>query len=189
MMTNLTKTNSMLSKFAFALLAMACFSIGSAQGASKEKIDRRVDNALNEFRTEVSGANSVLSRAKGVLVFPSVKKAGFGVGGEYGEGALRINGKSVAYYNTASASIGFQIGAQVRRQILVFLDEGALEKFRSSAGWEIGVDASVTVVTVDVGGSIDATQINQPIVAFIFDGKGLMYNLSLEGSKVSPIHD
>jgi len=170
-------------------LAVAFFALaGSADAASKSKIDRRVDKAIAEFRDQIGGADAVLSRAVGVLVFPSVKKAGIGIGGEYGEGALRIGGKSVAYYSTASASIGFQLGAQARRQMIVFLDQGALDKFRSSQGWEIGVDASVTVITIGAGGQIDSTQLNQPIVAFIYDGKGLMYNLALEGSKISRIH-
>ncbi|WDI32319.1 YSC84-related protein [Hyphococcus flavus] len=162
---------------------------GAALAASKEKIDRRSDEALAEFRDEISGADDVLAKAAGVLVFPSVKKAGIGIGGEYGEGALRVGGNSVAYYSTASASIGFQLGAQARTQIIAFLDPKALEKFRLSDGWEVGVDASVAVITLGAGGAIDATQINQPIVAFVFDSKGLMYNLSLEGSKISQIHD
>jgi len=161
---------------------------GAAQAASKEKIDRRTDTALAEFRDQISGADAILAKAAGVLTFPSVKKAGIGIGGEYGEGSLRIGGKTVAYYSTAAASIGLQLGAQARRQIIVFLDPKALEKFRASSGWEIGVDASVAVITLDAGGSIDASQINQPIVAFVFDSKGLMYNLSLEGSKISRIH-
>ena len=174
----------------FAALVAVFFAVaGSASAASKEKIDSRVDKALAEFRSDIGGANEVLARAHGVLVFPSVKKAGIGIGGEYGEGALRIGGRTAAYYSTAAASIGFQLGAQARRQIIVFLDEGALQKFRSSQGWEIGVDASVAVVTIGAGGAIDTTQLNQPIVAFIFDNKGLMYNLSLEGSKISRIHN
>lgn len=173
----------------FVTLVAVFFAVaGSASAASKEKIDSRVDKALAEFRSDIGGADEVLARAQGVLVFPSVKKAGIGIGGEYGEGALRIGGKTVAYYSTAAASIGFQLGAQARRQIIVFLEPGALAKFRSSQGWEIGVDASVAVVTLGAGGAIDTTQLNQPIVAFIFDNKGLMYNLSLEGSKISRIH-
>ncbi len=171
--------------FALALMTIA----GSAHAASKSKIDARTDKALAEFREDVSGANAVLAKAAGVLVFPSIKKAGIGIGGEYGEGALRVNGRTVSYHSTASASIGFQLGAQARRQIIVFLDPKALEKFRLSDGWEVGVDASVTVITVGAGGAVDATQLNQPIVAFVFDSKGLMYNLSLEGSKISEIHD
>lgn len=161
---------------------------GSAEASSKAKIDRQADNAMKVFREEVSGADAVLNRAVGVLVFPSVKKAGFVLGGEYGEGALRVGGRTVAYYSTASGSVGFQLGAQARRQILVFLDKTALDKFRASDGWEIGVDGSVAVVTIGGGASIDSTELNQPIVAFIFDNKGLMYNLSLEGSKISQIH-
>lgn len=162
---------------------------GAANAASKSKIDRRTNEAIAEFRDEIGGAEEVLSKAVGVLVFPSIKKGGFGIGGEYGEGALRVNGASVAYYSNAAASVGFQIGLQKRRQILVFLDQTALDKFRSSDGWEIGVDASVTVITVGAGGSIDTKQLNQPIVAFVFDSEGLMYNLSLEGSKISRIHE
>ena len=173
----------------FALCAAAFLSLETAQAASKEKIDWRVKEALDDFRREIDGAQSVLARSKGTLVFPSVKKGGFGIGGEYGEGALLIGDATAAYYSTASASIGFQIGLQARRQIIVFLDENALEKFRYSDGWEVGVDASVAVVTVGAGGAIDATKINQPIVAFIFDHKGLMYNLSLEGTKITEIHD
>ncbi|WP_207764684.1 BPSL1445 family SYLF domain-containing lipoprotein [Hyphococcus luteus] len=182
-------TMSQIFKPVFAILAVLMVATGAAHAASKEKIDRRTDKALAEFREDIGGADDVLARAAGVLVFPSIKKAGIGIGGEYGQGALRVGGQTVGYYSTASASIGFQLGAQARRQIIVFLDPKALEKFRYSNGWEIGVDASVTVVTVGAGGAIDATQLNQPIVAFVFDSKGLMYNLSLEGSKISRIHD
>ncbi len=178
-----------ISKMILSLFAVAMAATGVAQAASKAKIDARTDKALAEFREDVGGADAVLAKAAGVLVFPSIKKAGIGIGGEYGEGALRVNGQTVSYHSTASASIGFQLGAQARRQIIVFLDPQALEKFRLSDGWEIGVDASVTVITVGAGGAIDATQINQPVVAFVFDSKGLMYNLSLEGSKISDIHD
>ncbi len=176
-------------KPALAVMAVLMVATGAANAASKEKIDWRTDKALAEFREDVKGADEVLAKAAGVLVFPSIKKAGIGIGGEYGEGALRIGGATAGYYSTASASIGFQLGAQSRRQIIVFLDPDALENFRYSDGWEVGVDASVTVITVGAGGAIDATQLNQPIVAFVFDSKGLMYNLSLEGSKISEIHD
>lgn len=177
-----------LNRFLLALAAAFFAFTGSADAASKSKIDRRVDKAIAEFRDQIGGADAVLNRAVGVLVFPSIKKAGIGIGGEYGEGALRIGGKTVAYYSSGAASIGFQLGAQARRQMIVFLDQGALDKFRSSQGWEIGVDASVTVITLDAGGQIDTKQLNQPIVAFVYDGKGLMYNLALEGSKITRIH-
>ena len=171
------------------LMAFVMASTGLAEAASKSKIDRRTNEALAEFKSEIGGADAVLAKAVGVLVFPRITKGGFGIGGEYGEGALRIGGKSVAYYSNAAASAGLQIGLQRRRQMLVFLDQTALDKFRASDGWEIGVDASVTVITVGAGGSIDTNQLNQPIVAFVFDSKGLMYNLSLEGTKISRIHE
>ena len=170
-----------------AIAALGVFA-GSAEAASRATIDRRVNEALAEFREKVRGSDSVLSRAHGVLVFPKITKGGFGVGAEYGEGALRIGGKTVSYYSTASGSIGFQIGLQGRRQILVFLDQEALTKFRNSENWKVGVDGSVTVITVGAGGEVDSQTINQPVVAFIFDSKGLMYNLSLEGSKITRIH-
>jgi len=177
-----------INRFLVALAACLFALTSAADAASKSKIDRRVNKALSEFREQIGGADAVLNRAVGVLVFPSIKKAGIGIGGEYGEGALRVGGRNVAYYSSGAASIGFQLGAQARRQIIVFLDQGALDKFRSSQGWEIGVDASVTVVTLGAGAQIDTKELNQPIVAFIFDGKGLMYNLALEGSKITRIH-
>ena len=91
------------------------------------------------------------------------------------------------YYNTAAASIGFQLGAQVKTVLLVFLDAEALTAFRAGDGWEVGVDGSVALVTVGAGGTLDSTQLNQPIVAFVYGQKGLMYNLTLEGSKYSKL--
>ncbi|MGE0408981.1 MAG: YSC84-related protein [Amphiplicatus sp.] len=170
---------------AIPILLAALVFAGAAEAASKETIDRRVGNAMSKFKEEIHGADGVLKRAVGVLVFPSVKKAGIGIGGEYGEGALLVGGRTAGYYSTAAASIGFQLGAQARTQILVFLDQKALDKFRNSDGWEIGVDGSVAVITLGAGGAVDSTSLNQPIVAFIFNNKGLMYNLSLEGSKIS----
>ncbi len=181
-------TMSQFFKPVLAIAVMMMAVTGAAEAAKPAKIDRRVDEALADFREDIGGGEAVLARAKGVLVFPLIRKGGIGIGGEYGQGALRIGGDTVAYYSTAAASIGLQFGGQSRRQIIVFLDQGALDKFRSSQGWEIGVDASVAVVTVGAGGAIDTTQLNQPIVAFVFDNKGLMYNLSLEGSKISEIH-
>ena len=129
-----------------------------------------------------------IKEAKGVLVFPSVIKAGFGIGGEYGEGAMRIGGKTVDYYSTMAASIGFQFGAQAKSIILVFTKESALKEFRNSDGWKAGVDGSVALITLGAGDSLDTTNVKDPIVAFVFGQKGLMYNLTLEGSKFSKLH-
>lgn len=161
--------------------------VNRVYAASAKEIDIKVDAALEDFTQKVGGAKEFLAEAKGVLVFPSVLKAGFGIGGEYGEGALRINKKSVDYYNTVAASIGFQMGAQSKTVILIFLDNDALNKFRNSNGWEIGVDGSVALVTLGAGASIDSTNIKDPIVGFVFGNKGLMYNLTLEGSKITKL--
>jgi len=158
-----------------------------SQAASAKEIDIRVDVALEKFEKDVKGGKEFMKSAKGVLVFPSVIKAGFGIGGEYGEGALRIKGKTVDYYSTAAASIGFQIGAQSKTVILVFMEGKALKGFRDSTGWEAGVDGSVALVELGAGGSIDTTNIKDPIVGFVFGNKGLMYNLTLEGSKFTKL--
>jgi len=153
------------------------------QAKSAREIDVSVDVALEQFQQHVAGGKEFLASAKGVLVFPHVLKAGFGFGGEYGEGALRLDGQSVDYYSIASASFGLQFGAQEKTVLLVFMQEEALRGFRASEGWKVGVDGSVALVTVGAGGSIDTTKIKEPIVGFVFGQKGLMYNLTLEGSK------
>jgi len=150
-------------------------------------IDVAVDVTLEQFKKDIKGGDEFLKSAKGVLVFPSVFKAGVGIGGEYGEGALRIGGKTVDYYSTAAASIGFQLGMQTKRIIIVFMQDGALKKFRESKGWEAGVDGSIALVELGAGGTIDTTTIKDPILGFVFGNKGLMFNLTLEGSKYTKI--
>lgn len=162
--------------------------VDQADAATAREIDVSVDVALEEFQKQVSGGKEFLDSSKGVLVLPKVLKAGVGFGGEYGEGALRIAGKTEDYYNIASASFGFQFGGQVKTILLVFMEEEALYKFRTSEGWKAGVDGSVALVTLGAGGSIDTTKIKEPIVGFVFGQKGLMYNLTLEGSKFTKMH-
>jgi lipid-binding SYLF domain-containing protein len=158
-----------------------------ASAASAKKINIGVNDTLKRFNKEISGGSEFLKTAKGVMVFPSVIKAGFGIGGEYGEGALRIGGKTVEYYNTAAASIGFQLGAQSKSIVLVFLTREALSNFRKSKGWKAGVDGSVALLKWGVGEDINTVDIKDPIVGFVFSNKGLMYNLTIEGSKFSKI--
>lgn len=158
-----------------------------SHAADAREIDVSVDVALEQFTKEINGGDEFLDSSKGYLVFPKVVKAGLGIGGEYGEGALRVGGKTVAYYSTASASIGLQLGVQKKSIIIVFMTTDALSKFRKSEGWEVGVDGSVALVTVGAGGSIDSTNVKDPIVGFVFGQKGLMYNLTLEGSKFTKL--
>jgi len=170
------------------LLSFCFFLIGTSYAASKVEIDIEVAAALEKFKEEVLGAEKFLEKAEGVLIFPDVVKAGFGIGGEYGEGALLIKGKTVDYYNTAAASFGFQFGAQFKTVMLIFLKKDALENFRNSSGWEAGVDGSVALIELGAGKDINTMNLTDPIVGFVFSNKGLMYNLTLEGSKITKLN-
>ena len=172
-----------------SIVLVSGLPLSSARAASKEAIDLGVRETLEAFNKTVNGGAALVEKARGVLVFPSVKKAGLGIGGEYGQGALLIKGKTVAYYSTVAASIGFQFGVQARKEVILFLNDEALQKFRLSDGWEAGVDGSIAVITVGAGGEIDTTELNEPVMGFIFGSKGLMINLSLEGSKFSKIKE
>ena len=160
---------------------------GTASAASAAEIDEAVDEALVEFRKDIDGSDEFLQTAKGYLVFPRVIKVGVGVGGEGGEGALRVGGSTVDYYNTFAGSVGFQLGAQAKSIVIAFMTQKALDDFRNSKGWKVGVDGSVAVIDVGAGKAIDTGNIKDPVVGFIFNSKGLMYNLTLEGSKITRI--
>ncbi len=158
-------------------MLLGAIRLGNAEGGIRDTLDRLYEH--------VPGSQGLVARSAGVLVFPTVVKAGFGVGGEYGEGELLIGGRSAGRYNTIAGSIGFQLGAEARSVIIIFMTPNALDDFRRVDGWKVGVDASVAIITVGVGGSIDTEKITSPVVGFILDPKGLMYNLTLEGSKIS----
>ena len=177
----LTRTIAALAAVAFLGLA----PMPAAQAASKQEIDAKVREAISDFYRHTSAGKELAQKAAGMLVFPEVIKAGIGVGGEYGEGALLVKGKTVAYYSTASASIGFQLGAQVKSQIILFMNAKVLDRFRHSQGWKAGVDGSVALASLGAGGEISTETAKQPIIGFIFSNKGLMYNLTFEGSKIT----
>jgi lipid-binding SYLF domain-containing protein len=183
--------NALLNSVLALLLASVCVfsNLGAltAEAASAKKISRNVEDALDNFKTDVIGSNEVLNKAKGILVFPRVYQGGIVVGGKYGEGALLVDGKIVDYYNIIAGSYGFQLGAQRKSIIMAFMTDEALSKFRNSSGWTVGADASVALVVVGAEGRIDAATLNKPVLAFVVDQKGLMYNLSLEGAKISKI--
>ena len=176
--------SSLLSLLTFVMImVLAC----PAYSDTAREIDVSVDVTLERFKKEIPGADSFLREGKGILIFPQVIKVGIGIGGEYGEGALRIGGKSVEYCSTMAASIGFQLGAQAKSIVLVFTKADALKQFRSSDGWKAGVDGSVALISLGMGDSLDTINVKDPIVAFVFGQKGLMYNLTLEGSKFSKL--
>lgn len=160
---------------------------GPALAASAKEIDVGVDEALVKFEKEVKAGKSFLESSKGLLVFPRVLKGGAGFGGEWGEGALRIGGKTVDYYSTLQGSFGLQLGGEIKTVVVAFLEEEALKRFRESEGWKAGVDGSVSLVTLGAGGAIDTNNLKDPIVGFVIGQKGLMYNLSFEGTKFTKL--
>jgi len=159
-----------------------------AFAASARELNAQVQDTLVKFRSEVPGGSAVLSKAKGVLVLPKIYKAGMGVGVEYGEGALLVGGRTVDYYNMAAGSMGWQLGAQKKSLVMIFLDGQALEGFRLSRGWKAGVDASIAVIKAGAEASLGTDVYNRPIVAYVVDQKGLMVDFSLEGAKFSKIN-
>ena len=170
-----------------AVFALVIFPL-AVNAASKEEIDANVAEALAKFYQESPAGKRLADSAVGMLVFPKVIKAGIGIGGEYGEGALMVGGETVGYYNTAAASIGFQLGAQVKSQVIMFMTATALNTFRNSDGWEAGVDGSVALAEFGAGGELSSNSAQAPIIGFIFSNKGLMYNLTFEGSKMTKLN-
>ncbi len=175
------------SVMAVVVLLAALTLVPRAQAASGSEIDMSVRATLEDFFREVWSGRELANKAVAILVFPTVIKAGFGIGGEYGEGALHIRGRTAGYYNIISGSIGFQFGAQARSVIVMFMTDTALAGFQRTDGWKVGVDGSVAIITVGAGGQIDTNSVRSPVIGFIFDQKGLMYNLTLEGSKITRI--
>ena len=170
------------------LFIVALLVPNGAQAATKKEINASVDVALERFAKDVKGADEFLKAAKGVLVMPRVKQAGFVIGAKYGNGELRVGGKTVGYYNVTAGSAGLQIGAQESNIILCFMDETALKKFRASKGWQVGLDGTVALITVGAGGSVDTTKIKEPIVGFVFGQEGLMAGVQIEGLKFTKIN-
>ncbi len=168
-------------------LAMLLLGFQSAHAATKAEIDAGVKDAMARFAKEVKGGQTFLNTAKGLLVFPKIYKGGFIVGAEGGEGALVSGGKTLDYYASGGLSFGLQAGAQAKTVIIAFMTKDALEQFRKSSGWKVGVDGSVAMVDVGAGASLDTKTIKDPIVGFVFGQKGLMANITLEGSKYEKI--
>lgn len=171
--------------FIFGVALLVVPSFASAESAAE--IDAKSDQALKKLYGESVAAKELGVKAEGVLVFPSITKGGLIVGGEYGEGAFRVGGSTQGYYSSASGSIGLQLGVSSRSLVFMFMTEEALEKFKSSDGWEAGVDGDVTVIDTGATGSFDTTTVKDPVVAFNFGEEGLMAGVSVEGTKVSKL--
>ena len=181
MMSNFSKfiqIGSILLMLFFADLALA---------TSAEKLNQESDKTLEIFRNEITEAQLFLDQAVGYLVFPRVIKVGAVIGVEAGEGVLRVDGQTIEYYRTLAGSIGFQFGAQAKSIVIFFLTEKSLQNFHNSNGWKVGVDGSIAIIDLGAGKTIDSQNVKDPVIGFIFGSKGLMYNLTLEGSKLTKI--
>ena len=168
------------------VLVLTLSPVVSSYAATAREIDVSVDVALERFHKQVKGAQEFTKSAKALLILPKVVKGGFFVGGEYGEGALRIGGKTVAYYNIASASFGLTFGGQQKDIIIAFMTDEALSKFRKSENWEAGVDGNIALVE-GVGATVSTETIKDPIVGFVFGVKGLIADASFKGSKLTKL--
>ena len=169
----------------FAFTAGALTGPHPATAASAAEIDRDAQKALGDLYAKSPSAKMMGEKAIGILVFPGIVKGGFIVGGQYGEGALIKDGKTVAYYNTIAASYGLQAGLQKFGYALFFITEAALKWLDKSDGWEIGVGPSIVVVDVGAAASMTSTTLQSDIYAFFFDQKGLMAGLGLQGTKIT----
>jgi len=171
-----------VARLTLVLAAIGCLLAGPAD-ASKESLDAGVKVALDNLTAKIPVAPELIQKAAGILVFPRVYKAGVWIGAAIGEGALQVHGETVQYYRTTALSYGFQIGVQWRTEIVLFMTQEALDRFRAGNGWQAGIDGSIAVIAFGAGNSIDTDNIQQPIIGFVFDDKGLMFDLSLKGNK------
>ncbi len=170
------------------MAAMPLVSPRPAVAASAAELNREAAAALRALYAKEPAAKKLGEKAKGILVFPSIIKAGFIVGGQYGEGALREGSKTVGYYNTVAASFGLQAGGQEFGYALFFMTDSALKYLKESDGWEIGSGPSIVVVDKGAAGALTTTTAKDEIYAFFFSQKGLMGGLGLQGTKISKIN-
>lgn len=174
-------------------LFVAVLALGLAQtkpaGAAGVSMETEVRQTLASLYEAEPEAKNFANRASGMLVFPGYGKGGLIFGGGYGRGAMVVNGKIVDYYKMMSGSIGLQAGYQERDQVIMFMSEEALNQFRQSDGWQLGVDASFTLIDAGQGGTISTNDFDQPIVVFINNQRGLMVSLALQGDRIVKTED
>ena len=155
--------------------------------AKRNELNAAATGALDQLYRQEPGSRAIVQQAKGVLVFPKVFKAGLVVGGEYGEGVLRVAGNTVEYYSATAGSIGLQAGAQEKSVFILFMTDEALNKFRQSSGWTAGADASVAMVNVGAAGSATTQTAQRPVIGYVLTQGGLMVDASLNGTKISKL--
>lgn len=174
--------------FAISAITLAISTSSVSLAASKATIDRDAKATLDKLYKNNPGAKALGDKSVGVLVFPSIVKGGFIIAGQFGDGALRRNGKSVAYYRSLAASYGFQAGAQAFGYVLFFMDDDSLRYLDNSAGFELGTGPSLVVLDSGFGKNFSTTTLQKGIYAFIFDQKGLMGGVDIQGTKITKIN-
>ncbi len=170
------------------IMTALLFVTAVADAKTKGEIDASVSAAMARFNKDIKGGSEYLKAAKGMLVMPNITKAAFIAGGQYGQGALQVGGKTVQYYSLAAGSLGWQIGAEQYDMVILFMTDESLNKFRKSDGWEAGVDAEVTLVKVGADITVETLRSQYPIAGFVYDQRGLMAGVSIRGAKFTPIH-
>ena len=174
--------------FAISAITLAIATSSVSLAASKATIDRDAKATLDKLYKNNPGAKALGDKSVGVLVFPSIVKGGFIIAGQFGDGALRRNGKSVAYYRSLAASYGFQAGAQAFGYVLFFMDDDSLRYLDNSAGFELGTGPSLVVLDSGFGKNFSTTTLQKGIYAFIFNQKGLMGGVGIQGTKITKIN-
>ena len=172
----------------FVLLTVNPVSTGLALAASASEIDRSVTQVLTILYKNKPDAKVLADKAVAMLVFPSIVKGGFIIAGQFGDGALRKNNKTVAYYRSLAASYGFQAGVQAFGYVLFFMDDASLQYLDNSAGFELGVGPSLVVLDEGFGKNLSTTTLQKGVYAFIFDQKGLMGGMGIQGTKITRIY-
>jgi lipid-binding SYLF domain-containing protein len=170
-----------------ALLVGTIMQSPHAQAASGKQISADADRALRTLYATQVKARDLGKRATAILVFPKIVKAGLIVGGQSGDGALRVGGRTNGYYNISAASFGLQAGAETFSYAMFFMTGAALKYLQDSDGWSIGSGPSVVVVDKGAAASLTSTTLTQDVYAFPFGQRGLMAGLGLEGSKITHI--
>ena len=174
-------------KILLLLIFVAFTQFAFAVDTNANKLNKEVDLAIQKFKKDVPGGDQFLSKVKGYLVFPSVYKGGFIIGGKYGKGALRVDGTTKYYYSMTAASIGYQAGVQEHSVLIAFISETSMNNFIKSNGWEAGVDGSIIVADWGKAKDISSISYEKPIVGFIYGEQGLMAGVSIQGTKFQRI--
>jgi lipid-binding SYLF domain-containing protein len=181
------KLNAMMAAIGLTILGFVASA--GAFSHTKAELDASSERALRHFYALNPANRPLAERAAGLLVFSHVTKGGIGVAGEFGEGVLRVKGATVNYYSVGSASVGLTLGFAKHSEIIMFMTQDALDHFMGSNGWSVGADTAVALVSQGAGGQYDSATVGKPIIGFVFGEKGLIGDLSFEGTKITKIKD